>query len=34
MPSGFYPKRTLGSGFEGVAVLPGTGNSYKLLVAQ
>jgi hypothetical protein len=25
---------TLGSGFEGVAVLPGNGGSYKLLVAQ
>lgn len=25
---------TLGSGFEGVAILPGSGSSYKLLVAQ
>jgi hypothetical protein len=32
--AGAAPRRTLGSGFEGVAVLPGRGNRYRLAVAQ
>ncbi len=32
--TGTVPRRTLGSGFEGVTVLPGPGNSYRLAVAQ
>ena len=32
--TGTVPRRTLGSGFEGVTVLPGPGGSYRLAVAQ
>jgi hypothetical protein len=32
--TGMVPRRTLGSGFEGVAVIPGPGQSYRLAVAQ
>jgi hypothetical protein len=32
--TGAVPRRTLGSGFEGIAVLPGPGNRYRLAVAQ
>jgi hypothetical protein len=32
--TGTVPRRTLGSGFEGVTVLPGPGNRYRLAVAQ
>ena len=31
---GTVPRRTLGSGFEGVTVLPGTNGQYRLAVAQ
>jgi hypothetical protein len=32
--TGAAPRRTLGSGFEGIAVIPGPGGSYRLAVAQ
>ena len=32
--TGTVPRRTLGSGFEGVTVLPGPGTGYRLAVAQ
>jgi DNA-binding beta-propeller fold protein YncE len=32
--AGAVARRTLGSGFEGIAVLPGPGNRYRLAVAQ
>lgn len=32
--TGAVPRRTLGSGFEGVTVLPGQGGHYRLAVAQ
>jgi hypothetical protein len=32
--TGTVARRTLGSGFEGIAVLPGPGNRYRLAVAQ
>ena len=32
--TGTVPRRTLGSGFEGVTVFPGPGGSYRLAVAQ
>ncbi|MEZ5287254.1 MAG: esterase-like activity of phytase family protein [Vicinamibacterales bacterium] len=32
--TGTVPRRTLGSGFEGVTVLPGEGGRYRLAVAQ
>ena len=31
---GTVPRRTLGSGFEGISVLPGPGGKYRLAVAQ
>jgi hypothetical protein len=32
--TGAVPRRTLGSGFEGIAVIPGAGAGYRLAVAQ